>query len=186
VPQLPQWLQDYPQAERDALLRALNEGVEAAHEASLCATANGPIDPHWPDGALSTALDRAIRELSRAWKQLHDMVVHDRPSRALWFTRRLRHDHAAFYTRIRTLVDEQGFDPHNVALAELFPDGEDYYWGLLVSRDRVAEFGFSYLGRSIEQGTFTRWEDATSRYDTDERVACARAILAAESPQSQN
>jgi hypothetical protein len=64
--------------------------------------------------------------------------------------------------RLRLLLTERGVDPARSLLAEFFQDDGELYLGIVVTQDRRAiHSDFDFLRRSVDEGTFSRWEDIT-------------------------
>jgi hypothetical protein len=86
------------------------------------------------------------------------------------------------WTRTRHLLEERGISPSTSILATSFPDDTSFEFGVIVTSDgRVYQFGFEYLGKSVEQGVFTEWVDLTERHASSpysDDVAAALEILA--------
>ncbi|MGH7377588.1 MAG: hypothetical protein ACREKK_09245 [Candidatus Methylomirabilales bacterium] len=80
-------------------------------------------------------------------------------------TNLLRGSEEPFWTRLRVLLREKGLDFARVIVAECFPDDTQFEFGIVVNEDgRVFQFGFDYLHRQVEDGSFSEWEDLTARF----------------------
>jgi hypothetical protein len=113
----------------------------------------------------------------------------------------LRSGDEPFWSRLRSLLRERGVSPDEAALAECFPDGDSFEFGVVVATDRtdlfgvvvavdrtVFQFGLSYLDGKIEDGTFSEWVDLTARFrSTPYRASIDAAVefLNGEAPTTR-
>jgi len=83
----------------------------------------------------------------------------------LIFTNLLRVSDDPMWVRIRTLLQERGIDAKTSILVESFPDDTSFYFGVLITKDgSVIQYGFDYLGKEIQNGQFSEWQDLTQQY----------------------
>lgn len=80
-------------------------------------------------------------------------------------TRLLRSSQEPLWARLREELTSRGLEPSQVALAVSHEDDEDFEYGVVVSPEGgVYEFGFSYLGRSTEEGEIVEWNNISARW----------------------
>ncbi len=94
-------------------------------------------------------------------------------------TRRMRSDDDPAWARLRCLLDTQGIDVNDVALAEFVDIADEAWMGILVARERVVEFAFG-----IDDSVFADWIQLTSWWrDTPYRDSVEQAfrLLGAQS-----
>jgi len=81
------------------------------------------------------------------------------------FTKLPRESDDPMWARIRKLLDARGINVGKSFLVESFPDDNSFDFGILVTQDGfVIQYGFDYLGKTVQEGEFTEWGDLTSRY----------------------
>lgn len=83
------------------------------------------------------------------------------------YTELLRSSELPFWVRLREELASRGLEAAEVALAVSHEDDEQFEYGVVVTRDRqVFEFGYSYLGKTVEGGEIVEWTDWTKRWQS--------------------
>jgi hypothetical protein len=81
------------------------------------------------------------------------------------FTKLLHESDDPMWARIRQLLAERGIKANTSFLVESFPDDTSFYFGVLITQDGlVIQYGFDYLGKPVQEGEFTEWQDLTDSY----------------------
>jgi hypothetical protein len=102
------------------------------------------------------------------------------------YTELFRNSSEPFWVRFRELVEKRGISVLRSVLAISFEDDVDFEFGVLVTADRrVFQFGFSFRGQPVRQGTFREWVDLTDRYtDSPYSKEVTQALLVVEAEGS--
>jgi hypothetical protein len=92
-------------------------------------------------------------------------------------TRKFRSGSDPFFFRLRKLLAKRGFDPERTALWDVFSDGLNYEFCVIVpATGPVARFGYSYPDADQGNGRIVDWDDAVDPFTDPAEVEAVREV----------